>query len=120
VFEEIRAFGGFDLLDSARPLREATDAAIQQAIADARMFASLGTIAQAAQALHGADIGGLGTIDALLDHENDATGIALLVRQAVLLRGAIPDGTMEELARSVASVLPIALGLLELQQAHPD
>ncbi len=90
LIEEITATGSMDLTDRARAFRDASNTEIDQGFADAHTFASFMLFAEAAQAMYGKDVGGLASLQALLEDNYDTVGITLLVRQAILIVASFP------------------------------
>ena len=106
LIEEVTATGSMDLADPARAFRNASDAEIDQGFADAHIFASFILFAQAAQAMQGKDVGGLASLEVLLEDDYDTLGITLLVRQAILIRPQLPEGRLEEIDQSLKEAAP--------------
>jgi hypothetical protein len=106
LIEEITATGSMDLADPARAFRDASDAEIDQGFADAHTFASLILFAEAAQAMQGKDVGGLASLEVLLEDNYDTLGITLLVRQAILIRPQLPEGRLEGIEQALKDAAP--------------
>jgi hypothetical protein len=110
-----------DLADPARTFRDASDAEIDQGFADAHIFASFILFAQAAQAMQGKDVGGLASLEVLLEDDYDTLGITLLVRQAILIRPQLPEGRLEEIDQALKEAAPQFEAVLQqaaTQAAH--
>jgi hypothetical protein len=106
LIKEITAIGSMDLRDPARAFRDASDAEIDQGFTDAHTLASLVLFAEAAQVMYGKDVGGLASLQALLEDEHDALGIALLARQAILIRPELPEGRLEDIDQVLKDATP--------------
>jgi hypothetical protein len=106
LIDEITTTGSMDLADPARAFRDASDAEIDQAFADAHTFALFILFAQAAQAMQGKDVGGLASLEVLLEDDYDTLGITLLVRQAILIRPQLPEGRLEEIDQALKEAAP--------------
>ena len=110
-----------DLADPARAFRDASDAEIDRGVADAHTFASFVLFAEAAQAMYGKDVGGLASLQALLEDHYDALGITLLVRQAILIRPQLPEGRLEGIDQALKDAEPQFEAVLQrasTQTAH--
>jgi hypothetical protein len=93
--EELQSAGAFDVEDMSRPIREATDAALQQARADAAMFYDgLNAIGQVLQELRDEEIPWLRALSAL--EPEDAADRAGLIRNMLILRALTGDETLAQ------------------------
>jgi hypothetical protein len=88
--EELQSAGAFDIEDMGRPIRDATDDALQQARLDAAMFYErLHTIGQGLQELRDEEIPWLKALDVLApENAADRSG---LIRNMLLLRALAGD-----------------------------
>jgi hypothetical protein len=116
---ELRDVGGFDLDDTARPIREASDQQLAQAHEDALLFAGpLALIGAVLEGLLGKDVGGMGSVSAL---EPDSTSArAALVRSVLILRPLAGDEAFSAIAQLVASVRERYAAIAELRAALPQ
>jgi len=121
LIEEITATGSMDLADPTRAFHDASDTEIDRGFADAHTFASFVLFAEAAQAMYGKDVGGLASLQALLEDNYDALGITLLVRQAILIRPHLPEGRLEGIDQALKDAEPQFEAVLQraaTQTAH--
>ena len=116
---ELRDAGGFDLDDTARPIREASEQRLAQAREDALLLAGpLALIGAVLEGLLGEDIGGMGSVSAL---EPDSTSArACLVRSVLILRPLAGDQAFSAMAQLVAGVRERFAAIAELRAALPQ
>lgn len=103
---EITAMGAMDARDLGRPVREADDARLAEGFADARTVVSLGLLAEAAQAIGGHDVGGMASLTTIIEGDRDALGIAVQVRQAIVIAPHVPAGRFKAIAESMRQAAP--------------
>jgi hypothetical protein len=93
--EELQNAGAFDVEDMSRPIREATDAALQQARTDAAMFYDgLNAIGQVLQELRDEEIPWLSALSAL--EPEDTADRSGLIRNMLILRALAGDETLAQ------------------------
>ncbi len=116
---ELRDAGGFDLDDTARPIREASEQQLAQAREDALLFAgSLALIGTVLKGLLGEDVGGMGSVSAL---DPDSTSArAALVRSVLILRPLAGDDAFSAMAQLVEGVRERYAAIAELRAALPQ
>ncbi len=115
----LRDAGAFDILDMARPIREASDAELARARADALMFSEpLATIGRAIEGLLGEDVAGLGALAVLTP---DGTfGRAGFIRNMLILRSLVADEAFAAIAALVDQVHARFAAIGALRAALPQ
>lgn len=120
TFDELRTAGLFDIENLARSIQEAGDEALQQALKDAHTLADMALPAEAVEASSGEDAGGLGSVRALVADGLDALSVAILVRNALLMRPIVPDGAFEGLGDAIDGARQPMKAFLEIRRALPE
>jgi hypothetical protein len=116
---QLRDSGGFEIEDAARPIRDASDEAIDRARADAMLFSQpLAMIGAVLQDFVGEDIAGLGTLVAIAP----ATTLerASLIRTMLILRQLAGDESFHAVGELVASTQLRFAAIAELRSALPE
>ena len=119
VLEGLQASGFLDMQDLARAFREVGHEAIAQAFDDGRLVSGMDLFAEVAEASHGRDVGGLGSIRTLQYDRMDAIEAAMVVRGCLLIRPSVPDGRFEGTAASLEQASGPMRVMLELRRALP-
>jgi hypothetical protein len=115
---ELRDVGGFDLEDTARPIREASEQQLAQAREDAVLLAgAVALIGSVLEGLLGKDTAGLGSLSAL--DPDSTSALASLVRSVLILRPLAGDAAFSTIAQLVASVHQRFAAIAELRTALP-
>lgn len=120
ILGRLQQTGCLDLFDLGRAFREAEHAAIDQAFTDAKLLAELASFADALQAVAGDDVAGLGGLSQFGGHDFDAWGVAVIVRNCVLLRPLVPDGALEAVARAAEEARAPIEAALEISRGLPQ
>jgi hypothetical protein len=120
IFEELHAAGLFEIEDLAECMRDASDDAIQQAFADARTMTGMDLTAEAIEASTEEDVGGLGSVRALAADGGDASHVAVLVRNMLLMRPIVPDGAFEGLQTAIDGARGPMTAFLEIRRELPE
>jgi hypothetical protein len=116
---ELRDVGGFDLEDTARPIREVNEQQLAQAREDAILFAgAMALIGSVLEGLLGRDTAGLGSLRAL--DPDSISARASLVRSVLILRPLAGDAAFSAIAQLVASVHQRFAAVAELRAALPQ
>ncbi len=119
VLEDLRATGLLDMQDLARAFREASHEAVIRAFGDGGLVSGMDLFAEAAEASHGRDVGGLGSIRTLQYDRMDAVEVAMVVRGSLLTRPTAPDGRFEATAASLEQASGPTRVMLEMRRALP-
>ena len=119
VLEDLQATGLLEMQDLAGAFREASHDAIAQAFEDGRLVPGMDLFAEAAEASHGRDVGGLGSIRTLQYDGMDAVEVAMVVRGTLLTRAIVPDGRFEATAAALEQASGPMRVMLELRRALP-
>lgn len=116
---QLRDAGAFNVEDLARPIREASDEDLEQARADAHLFADrLSIVGNALEGLLGEDVAGLGSLAALVP--DDSWDRAALVRNMVILRRITSAQAFAEIARMVDEVHDRSAAIVKLRATFPQ
>ncbi len=116
---ELRDAGAFELEDFARPVRDATDAQLDQAREDARLFSEpLATIGQVIESLVGQDVAGIGSLAALA--VQDASDRAGMTRTMLVLRRAAGDEAFARIGQTVKEHYAVFTAIQQLRAALPE
>jgi len=116
---ELRDAGAFELEDFARPVRDATDAQLDQAREDARLFSEpLATIGQVIESLVGQDVAGIGSLAALA--VQDASDRAGMIRTMLVLRRAAGDEAFARIGQTVKEHYAVFTAIQQLRAALPE
>lgn len=114
ILAPLQEAGCFDMVNAERVLLDASDDALAQARDDVRFILHpLGTMAATIEAQLGRDVGGLGSLRALVD---DASGPAWLVwqtRSLLIMRRLLGDGPLDAVRGELeaSGVVPSALDM---------
>jgi hypothetical protein len=119
VLEDLQATGLLEMQDLARAFREASHEAISQAFEDGRLVSGMDLFAEAAEASHGPDVGGLGSVRTLQYDRMDAVEVAGVVRGSLLTRPSVPDGRFEATAAALEQASGPMQAMLEMRRALP-
>jgi hypothetical protein len=115
----LRDAGVFDLKNPGELASRATDAELEQARHDAVLLCdSLTDIAEAAEAVFGRDIAGLGIL-AAMRRDSGYGSRAYIVRYCLVLRQIVPAGSIERIAAVAPPAAALARGVVELQRTFP-
>jgi hypothetical protein len=123
LFAELEAAGAFDAADLARPLREATEAQLLVARANARLLmVDLPVVTRMVELLEGEDAQGLGSFAAFADRDRqpDAVDRAVHVRLALLLERLLGVDRFDQLRALVAEQASIARAVGAVHAALPQ
>jgi hypothetical protein len=116
---ELREAGGFDLEDTGRPIREASEQQLAQAREDALLLSGpLALIGGVLEGLLGEDTGGMGSLSVL--QPDSLSARAGLVRSVLILRPLAGDAAFSAIAQLVASVHERFAAIAELRAALPQ
>ena len=119
VLEDLQATGLLEMQDLARAFRDASHDAIAQAFEDGRLVSGMDVFAEAAEASHGRDVGGLGSIRTLQYDRMDAVEVAMVVRGSLLMRPSVPDDRFEATAAALEQASGPMQVMLEMRRALP-
>jgi hypothetical protein len=119
VLEGLQVTGLLEMQDLAGAFREASHEAILQAFEDGRLVSGMDLFAQAAEASHGGDVGGLGSVRTLQYERMDAVEVAGVVRGSLLMRPSVPDGRFEATAAALEQASGPMQVMLEMRRALP-
>jgi hypothetical protein len=116
---DLRDAGGFVIEDAARPVREASEEALDRAREDAVLFSGpLATIGTVLEEFVGEDIAGLGVLQAIAP--TTAFGRASLIRAMLILRELAGDEPFCAIAELVESTQSRFAAIAELRAALPQ
>jgi hypothetical protein len=116
---ELVDIGMLNVRNLADPLRSASTAEITQGFRDAHTIADMALFAEAVEASHSPDVGGLGSARLFAPETVDAFVVATLVRATLLMRPAVPDGAFEQTAAALNTARGPMTVFLELRRALP-
>jgi hypothetical protein len=116
---DLRDAGGFAIEDTARPIREASEEALDRAREDAVLFSGpLARIGTVLEEFVGEDVAGLGVLQAIAP--TTAFGRASLIRTMLILRELAGDEAFSAIAELVESTQPRFAAIAELRAALPQ
>ena len=119
ILAELTANGIFEVRDLAASFRSVDNEAIAQGFRDAHTISDMSLFAEAVEAGHGPDAGGLGGARLFAPDALDAFTIAFLVRAALLFRRAVPDAAFSETRAALDAARGPLTAFLEIRRALP-
>ncbi len=117
--EELQRFGAFDIQDMSRPIREASNAALEQARVDAEMFYDrLYAIGQVLEDLRDEEIPWLRALGALAP--TDAADRSSLIRNMLILRALAGEDSFRRVEALVEREHARFIAIGEIRAALPQ
>jgi hypothetical protein len=120
VLHDLQSSGMLDVREMEQAVIAASDEQLQRAFDDARLLADLALFGEAAEASYGEDVAALGSFVTGRPDGHDATTIAILVRNMLIMRSIVPDDALEAMADAVESARLPLTAQLELRNAFPE
>lgn len=117
VVTQLGDSGAFDIPRMAVRIREASDADLDRARDDVLLFTGLATITAWVQAMYGADVAGLASVDAMAS--DAVTGLPLLINTMLVLRDVLGDDPFNRIGEVVAHNLRRYEAIMAIEAAMP-